>query len=76
MFLKLLTVAFIVLKLTHQIDWSWFYVLLPLFFQWIIVAVIFISLVVIKTMKEKQLLTAAKNIRDRKNDSSKTPTTY
>jgi len=26
----LLTIAFIVLKLTHQIDWSWMWVLSPL----------------------------------------------
>lgn len=29
-FLGLLTLIFIVLKLTHMIDWSWWLVLLPL----------------------------------------------
>lgn len=29
-FIGLLTIAFIVLKLTHYIDWSWWYVLAPI----------------------------------------------
>lgn len=29
-FMGMLTVAFIVLKLTNHIDWSWWWVLLPL----------------------------------------------
>lgn len=29
-FIGLLTIAFIVLKLTHYIDWSWWWVLSPL----------------------------------------------
>lgn len=29
MLLDMLTVAFIVLKLTNQIDWNWFFVLSP-----------------------------------------------
>ena len=32
LFLRLLTVAFIVLKLTHVIDWSWVWVLAPLWY--------------------------------------------
>lgn len=32
-FAKLLTIAFIVLKLTHIITWSWFWVLSPLIFS-------------------------------------------
>lgn len=30
-FLSMLTIAFIVLKLTHVIDWSWWFVLMPLY---------------------------------------------
>lgn len=45
-FLGLLTIAFIVLKLTHYIDWSWWWVLSPI---WIpiagVLAVIFIVVV-------------------------------
>lgn len=32
-FCGLLTIAFIVLKLLHVIDWSWFWVLSPLIFS-------------------------------------------
>ena len=38
MFFKLLTILFIGLKLTHFISWSWWLVLLPLYF-WIIAAI-------------------------------------
>ena len=39
-FLGLLTIAFIVLKLTHYIDWSWWLVLLPAYGGFFIVALI------------------------------------
>lgn len=32
-FTKLLTIVFIVLKLTHYIDWSWWWVLSPLWIE-------------------------------------------
>jgi hypothetical protein len=32
-FLAWLTILFIYLKLTNQIDWSWFFVVLPFFLQ-------------------------------------------
>lgn len=41
MFISLLTVAFIVLKLTGVITWTWFWVLSPIFFILIIAALIF-----------------------------------
>jgi hypothetical protein len=45
-FTGLLTVAFIVLKLTHFIDWSWWWVLSPL---WIgaALALVFIAVVLV-----------------------------
>jgi hypothetical protein len=49
-FLGLLTIAFIVLKLCHVINWSWFWVLFPLIlsipiaFIIFIIAIIFISI--------------------------------
>ena len=45
-FTGLLTVAFIVLKLTHYIDWSWWWVLSPL---WIgaALALVFIAVVLV-----------------------------
>ena len=38
-FLQLLTLVFVVLKLTKYIDWSWWWVLAPL---WIPVALVFV----------------------------------
>ena len=43
-FLNLLTLAFIVLKLTHYIDWSWWWVLAPL---WIPIALVIVLLVLL-----------------------------
>lgn len=40
-FAGLLTVLFIGLKLTHYIDWSWFWVLSPMWISWSIVLGIF-----------------------------------
>ena len=41
-FLGLLTIAFIVLKLTHVIDWSWWWVLSPILIPIGIVIVILV----------------------------------
>ena len=42
-FLGLLTLVFIVLKLTHYIDWPWLWVLSPLWLGWLVVtAVLFV----------------------------------
>ena len=42
-FLGLLTLVFIVLKLTHYIDWSWLWVLSPLWLGWLsLTAILFI----------------------------------
>lgn len=42
-FTGLLTIVFIVLKLTHNIDWSWWWVLSPI---WISIAILLACLVV------------------------------
>lgn len=42
-FTGLLTIVFIVLKLTHVIDWSWWWVLSPI---WILVALILLILLI------------------------------
>lgn len=41
-FTGLLTIAFIVLKLTKVIDWSWWWVLSPL---WIVAAIVVVILI-------------------------------
>jgi hypothetical protein len=47
-FTGLLTVAFIVLKLTEVIDWSWWWVLSPL---WIGLAIVLFFLLIIGIVK-------------------------
>jgi hypothetical protein len=42
-----LTIAFIVLKLTHVIDWSWWWVLAPLWIGAAIVAVILLVILIV-----------------------------
>jgi membrane-bound ClpP family serine protease len=46
-FLELLGVAFIVLKLMHYIDWSWWLVTLPLYAPFLIVLAVFVVVFVI-----------------------------
>lgn len=58
-FFGLLTIVFIVLKLTHYIDWSWWWVLSPSLFPLAILfliavgAAIFLMLAVLKQTKGK-----------------------
>ena len=52
-FLGLLTLVFIVLKLTHYIDWSWLWVLSPLWLGWLIVTVTIFVLALIGIGKTK-----------------------
>lgn len=40
-FCEILTIAFIVLKLTHYIDWSWWWILSPLWIPVIVILFIF-----------------------------------
>ena len=47
-FLGLLTLVFIVLKLTHYIDWSWVWVLSPLWLGWVVVTAILFVLALIE----------------------------
>jgi len=42
-FVGLLTIVFIVLKLTHNIDWSWWWVLSP---TWIAIGVVIVALII------------------------------
>ena len=47
-FIGLLTIVFIVLKLLHVINWSWLWVLSPLWISAIIVVVLIIFLIILK----------------------------
>lgn len=47
-FIGLLTIVFIVLKLTHYINWSWWWVLSPI---WIPVLLVIAILIVVITLK-------------------------
>ncbi len=40
-FFGLLTILFVALKLTHVIDWSWWFVLGPLWIPFVVVTAIF-----------------------------------
>lgn len=53
-FTGLLTIAFIVLKLTKVIDWAWIWVLSPLWIGFILVILIFCGLFFIVTKKPKR----------------------
>ena len=52
-FLGLLTLVFIVLKLTHYIDWSWVWVLSPLWLGWLSLPAILFVLALIGICKAK-----------------------
>lgn len=46
-FLSWLTILFVFLKLTNYIDWSWWWVLSPIWIPWVIlIAVVIISIIV------------------------------
>lgn len=44
-FAGLLTIVFIVLKLTHTIDWSWWWVLSPVWIPLVLFVVIVIAII-------------------------------
>ena len=62
-FLGLLTLVFVVLKLTHYIDWSWLWVLSPLWLGWLSLTAILFVLTLIGIGKIKM---KAKNASLRK----------
>lgn len=50
-FTGLLTIVFIVLKLTGYIAWSWWWVLSPIWISVVLVVVIFIVLILLSILK-------------------------
>lgn len=50
-FVGLLTVLFIGLKLTNYIDWSWWWVLSPIWISWALVLLIILPIVVAAVSK-------------------------
>lgn len=52
---SLLTLVFIVLKLTNVIDWSWWWVLSPLWIGLSITLVILVIVVILERRKTKQI---------------------
>ena len=50
--LSLLGIAFIVLKLTKCIDWSWWWVLSPFWIPWSIFLLILIGLIIYKMFQK------------------------
>jgi len=51
-FASLLTIGFIVLRLTNYIDWSWWLVLLPMYGPFILMTLVMFLLYVVKGMKK------------------------
>lgn len=51
-FLGLLAIVFIVLKLCKVIDWSWWYVTMPLWGELAIVIIVFIFIFIYKLIKD------------------------
>lgn len=49
-FTGLLTVAFVVLKLTHYIDWSWWWVLSPIWISLALFLCILIVMILVAAM--------------------------
>lgn len=54
-FCQLLTIAFIVLKLAHVINWSWIWVLAPLWIELIVVIIAIIILIIIYIKKDETI---------------------
>ena len=52
-FLGLLTLVFVVLKLTHYIDWSWLWVLSPLWLGQLVVTAILFVLALIVLVRQR-----------------------
>ena len=50
-FFKLLTIAFIVLKLCNVIEWSWIWVLSPIWIPCVIVIIIWLVIGIITSIK-------------------------
>ena len=49
-FCGLLTIVFIILKLLDKIDWSWWWVLSPIWIPWVIILGVLLILGVIKAI--------------------------
>ena len=47
-FTGLLTIVFVILKLLEKIDWSWWWVLSPLWISFLLVLVFFVILLIIE----------------------------
>lgn len=50
-FTGLLTITFIVLKLTHVINWSWVWVLSPVWISSIVAVLLVVTIILIKIFK-------------------------
>lgn len=53
-FAGVLTAVFIALKLAGIIDWSWIWVLSPLWIKWALIAVLAVILAIITVFKKKR----------------------
>lgn len=64
----LLAIAFIVLKLTHVIDWSWGWVLAPIWISFIIVVVLTSILAILEAKSHNTARSALERMMDERNE--------
>jgi uncharacterized membrane protein len=67
-FPSLLLLTFVILKLTHVIDWSWWWVLSPL---WISVSIGLIIVIIFFILKKKELDKRMKQMQDERTRTKK-----
>lgn len=70
-FLGLLTITFIVLKLTGYIEWSWLWVLAPLWLPLVVLAVVFAGILVVAIVIRvvRYFIETYKNRKERENNN-------
>ena len=55
-FISVLTLMFVVLKLTNNISWSWIWVLSPIWISLILIALVFGIILVIGRLKKREMV--------------------
>lgn len=63
-FTGLLTIVFITLKLTNYIDWSWWWVLSPIWVTLGLVLIILIFYLIVKTISDRKAFKKYKQMRE------------
>jgi len=51
-FAGLLTILFIGLKLTHYIEWNWWWVFSPIWLPWLVIVVFIVIIAIVKALTD------------------------